>query len=247
MFTRSSIRIAVIGMGTFGTETARSLMQSGIPVCVIDSEPEIIENLKDQATLAICLDSTDEKALREADIAAMDVVVVAIGAAGIENSIMTTALLKQLGVRRIVARAVSSLHERILRQVGAGMVVDPEREMGARVAKFLARPTLYEVISLPGNVMIAKIPVPEEFIGKTLTGLDVRRKYGVNVLGIERPEKDGTPADDGTAPSADHFGWDHAEDSYRTIMNIDPVREYMKSGDFLLVMGREDNVNRLAE
>lgn len=245
MFKRNNIRIAVIGMGTFGTETAKSLIQSDIPVCAIDSSPEVIENLREQVTLALCLDSTDEKALVEADIANMDIVVVAIGAAGVENSIMTTALLKQLGVRRIIARAVSGLHERILRQVGAQMVVDPERDMGIRLAKFLARPSLYEVITLPGNVMIAKVPAPPHFIGHTLIELDVRRKFGVNVLGIERPN---SKAGENDAGNTRHFSWETADDgNYRMILNIDPMRERLEDGDCLLVMGQEENVNRLAE
>ena len=240
-----STRIAVIGMGTFGTETAKSLMQSGIPVCAIDSNPDVIENLKDQVTVALCLDSTDEKALREADIGAIDVAVVAIGAGGVENSIMTTALLKQFGVKRIIARAVSSLHERILRQVGAQMVVDPEREMGARVAKFLARPTLFEVMSLPGSTMIAKLPVPEAFVGKTLAELEVRRKYGVNVLGVERPEHPENTASDTLAEHLDWGGNDSAD--YRLLMNLDPLHDLLKAGDYLLIMGREEKVNRLAD
>ncbi len=245
MMLRKSIRIAVIGMGTFGTETARSLMQSGIPVCAIDSNAEIVENLKDQVTVALCLDSTDENALREADIGSFDVAVVAIGAGGVENSIMTTALLKQFGVKRIIARAVSSLHERILRQVGAQMVVDPEREMGARVAKFLARPTLFEVLSLPGNTLIAKIPVPESFIGKTLVELDVRRKHGVNVLGIERADHPEAISEESIV---DHLGWGGTDDSgYRLLMNLDPAHDILKAGDYMLIMGREENVTRLAE
>lgn len=244
MMLRKSIRIAVIGMGTFGAETAKSLMQSGIPVCAIDCDAEIVENLKDQVTVALCLDSTDENALREADIGAFDVAVVAIGAGGVENSIMTTALLKQFGVKRIIARAVSSLHERILRQVGAQMVVDPEREMGARVAKFLARPTLFEVIALPGNTLIAKIPVPETFIGKTLVELDVRRKHSVNVLGVERADNPDAISEEAIV---DHLGWGGNEDSgYRLLMNLDPAHDILKAGDYLLVMGSEENVTHLA-
>ncbi|MFA6815637.1 MAG: NAD-binding protein, partial [Lentisphaeria bacterium] len=109
-------QLAIIGMGTFGKEIALSLMDSNFSVCAIDSDVDIIEGLKEQVTSALVLDTTQEKALLEAEINKMDTVVVAIGTGNLENSILTTALLKQLGVPHIIARATSELHERILHQ-----------------------------------------------------------------------------------------------------------------------------------
>ena len=247
-------QISIIGMGTFGTEIALSLMRSGITVCAIDSDPEIIDSIREQVSLAMVMDATQEKALVEAEIQEVDTVVVAIGAGSLENSILTTAVLKQVGVENIIARATSDLHERILRQVGAGMIVNPEREMGVRVAKHIVRPGFMEMISLPGGACIAQIPLPDGFAEHTLEELSVRKRFNLNVLGIQRPknplsEKEGEPL-----LSLDSKAlWNYKKNmgvycevaASRIIMNISPTQDRFKSGNILLVMGREDDIDKL--
>jgi len=230
-------QIAVIGMGVFGIGLAQALMKSGVPVCAVDTDPAIIDAIKDQVTTAVIMDSTQEKALREAEIDRMDLAVVAIGEDSLEDSIMTTALLKQLGVRTIIARACTALHARILHQVGATRVINPEQDMGERLARQLVRPGLQELLELPDNSCIARLPVPRAFVGKTLLQLGVRRNYGVTVLGIEH----------GTA--TDHPLDESDNDLTRTNINIniDPLNDHLEENDILLVMGHQENVNRLLE
>ena len=148
-------QIAVIGMRIFGLGTAKALMQAGISVCAIDRDESIIEAIKDQVTTALILDTTREEGLREAEINTMDAVVVAIGDGDVQSSILTTALLKQLGVRLIISRAVNALHARILKQVGADLVVTPEQDSGARLAQRLAHPAILDFISQPPCVHAA--------------------------------------------------------------------------------------------
>ena len=229
-------QIAIIGMGVFGIGLAQALMKSGVPVCAVDSDPAIVETIKDQVTTAVIMDTTQEKALREAEIDRMDVAIVAIGEDNLENSIMTTALLKQLGVKTIIARSCNPLHERILHQVGATRVINPEQDIGERLARQLIRPGLQELLELPGQACIARVPVPRPFVGKTLEQLAVRKNYGVNVLGIEHPSVK-------TAAAEQWNDLAHAD----IAIDIDPATDRLAVGDYLLVMGYHERVNRLLE
>ena len=242
-------QIAIIGMGTFGQETAKSLMAQEIPVCVVDTDEALIESLRDQVTAALVLDSTQEEALKEAELDAMDLVVVAIGAGRVEASIMTTSLLKQLGVKTVIARATSDLHGRILKQVGANSVINPERDMGERVAKRIAQPSLQDIVTLPDGTQIARVPAPGSFVGHTLQELDVRRRFQLMVLGIERPitDKSKKPKKEVRGLYDTAFGFETDNENCQVIMNPDPIHEKIRPGDSLLVMGKRENVDILAE
>jgi len=248
-------QIAVIGLGIFGREVALSLIARGFTVLAIDNDMEALEDIKDRVTETLQLDTTQEKALREAEISQMDTVVVAIGTGHLENSILTTALLKQVGVSHIIARAANDLHEKILRQVGAHEVINPEREMGQKVANKIARPGFYEMFSLPDGVCVAELPIPESFIEHTLEELNVRRRFNINVLGVQRLRH---------SESAGHTAPEHAagrpkaaarlegddirpgeRPGRRMIMNISPSNDRFKPQDILLVMGHQDDLNRL--
>ena len=243
--TRKS-QIAVIGMRIFGLGTAKALMQAGIPVCAIDRDESIIEAIKDQVTTALILDTTREEGLREAEINTMDAVVVAIGDGDVQSSILTTALLKQLGVRLIISRAVNDLHARILKQVGADLVVTPEQDMGARLAQRLAHPAILDFIPLPDHYCIAKLPAPQPFFGHTLAQLHVRKTYDITVLGIERPRDPEATATGSPTELLAGFQLTVSRDS-RVILDIDPEKEHFLPGDRLLVLGSETAVTALTE
>jgi len=248
-------QIAVIGLGIFGREVALSLIARGFTVLAIDNDEEALDDVKDRVTETLLLDTTQEKALREAEINQMDTVVVAIGTGHLENSILTTALLKQVGVNHIIARAANDLHEKILRQVGAHEVINPEREMGQKVANKIARPGFYEMFSLPDGVCVAELPIPESFIEHTLEELNVRRRFNINVLGVQRlrhSESAGHPAPEHAAgrpkPAArleDDDIRPGEKPGRRMIMNISPSNDRFKPQDILLVMGHQDDLNRL--
>jgi len=236
-------RVVVIGLGIFGREVAPSLTKRGFSVMAIDCMSGPIEDVKDIVAQAIIADTTDEGALYEAKVDEASVVVNAIGTRHVENSILTTALLRQLQVPRIVARAVNDLHARILRQVGASEVINPEQDMGRKLAHQISRPGLKEVLSLAEGVCVAEIPVPPSFVGRSLAELDVRRRYNVNVVGVQRvklaPDLDLSPDD------RDGGGARLLDETRRFILNIVPHQDTFLIDDTLVVIGREEDVSRL--
>jgi trk system potassium uptake protein TrkA len=177
--------IAVFGLGAFGNELCRELAEKGGKVIAIDNRPQPIEKIKEVVNQAMVLDSTDEDALRGAPLENVDIGIVAIGD-HIEASILTTALLKNMGVPYIIARAVSDIHMRVLRQVGANEVINLEIEEGRRVASRLLSTEVLENIPVTEDYSIVELYVPETMVGKTLERLNLRRQYRVNVIAIER-------------------------------------------------------------
>lgn len=178
-------QFAVIGLGQFGMSVARNLAQQGESVMAIDLDAELVENASQMADVAIRADATDERTLQELQLETISCVVVAIGAHSIEASVLTTALLKQVGVPRIVARAMSDLHARVLRAIGADEVVNPEEEMGRRLAARLSQPSILEQVEL-GDSNLAEVEAPEAFVGKSLAELDIRNRYAVSIMAIQR-------------------------------------------------------------
>ncbi len=218
-------KVAVIGLGRFGEEIAASLAARRMDVLAIDSSMKRVEALARIVTRAVCLDSTDEEALADVNIRDMDIAVCAIGEKYMENSILTTALLKQFQVPRIIARALEPLHERILRLVGATEIVNPEREMGLRLAYKISQPGVIETIPLAEGVSLSEIHIPESFVGRTLAELDIRKKYLVNVVALKRRG--------GGAGSGE-----------KLTLNPEP-NAALRSGDVLVVIGRLEDIERI--
>lgn len=189
-------KIAVIGLGRFGTSLARQLALSGVQVIAIDRSQHLINDIKDDVDLAVQLDATDKQALISQDIDKVDVCVVAIGE-NFEASLLTTVLLKQLNVPQIICRAQTSLHAEIFRQIGADQVIQPEHAAGEQMARQLANPQLADVIPLADNFTLVELKAPRKFHGKTIRDIGLRSSYHVNLVVIKRP--DGTGLD-----SADH-------------------------------------------
>lgn len=177
---------AVIGLGQFGRAVALSLVREGAAVLAIDLLEERAQQVEAEVDAVACADATDERALTELGLERMSCVVVAMGARARETSILTTSLLRQRGIPRIISRAANELHARVLLAVGAHEVINPEMQMGQRLARNLAHPTILEQISLDENTNLVEIATPEQFIGKTMIELDARRRYGVSVLAVRR-------------------------------------------------------------
>jgi trk system potassium uptake protein TrkA len=176
-------QFAVIGLGRFGFKVAEILAEKGVQVIAIDKDPALVEKVRDIVTEAVQLDSTDEEALRESGVEGVDVAVVSIGE-GVESSILTTAILKSFGIKEIVARASTKLQAKILKKVGATRVVFPEEDMGLRVANSILAPGVLEYIELGAHYNLAEIEVKGEFTGKSIKELDIKSKYGINVIMI---------------------------------------------------------------
>lgn len=186
----NSKQFAVIGLGRFGRAVCGTMHNLGYEVLGIDSdEKRVAQILTDQlASHAIQLDSTQPAALKEAGVFEFDTVIIAIGNY-VEESVITTLNVKEAGVAHVVAKASSEIHEKLLRKVGADHVVFPEHEMGCSLARSLTKPGILDRFELDPDHSIVELIVPEEFDGKTISELQLRSRYGLNLLAVSHNSK----------------------------------------------------------
>lgn len=177
---------AVIGLGRFGTSVARTLWKLGQEVLAIDTDEERLKYVAPEVTHTLMADTTDEHVLKSIGITNFDVVIVAIGQENVQATIFTTQLLKELGVRYVVAKALNKMEGRVLEKVGADRVVYPEREMGKRVAHNLVYPNLVDYIELPQGFRITEMIAQRGLFGKNLKSFNFRTKYNINIMLIKR-------------------------------------------------------------
>jgi trk system potassium uptake protein TrkA len=178
----------VVGLGRFGMSLARSLAARGVEVLAVDASAKRVEDASDVVAEAAVFDATDEDELARAQPSQRDLCVCAIGDESHEASILCTALLRQLGAPRIVARASSKLHGRILKMVGAHEVVNPLEDFGERFADRFVYERLKGELSLGGDLVVAEVEARPDFVGKTLAELRLPAKFGVTVVAT-RAEK----------------------------------------------------------
>ena len=207
----------VFGLGRFGKSLARTLCEMGQEVLAIDSDEEIVSDIAPFVTQAMQLDATDEEVLKTLGVNNFDAAIVSIGQ-DMQASILVCVLLKELGVPCVIAKANDELHAKVLRKIGADRVVFPERDMGARLARSILAPNVLDLMNLSDDYQIIEIRVPEKWIGQSLIGLNVRRHYGVNILAIHRQG--------------------------RFLASPAPDMPF-EMDDILLVMGKEDDIERL--
>ena len=183
-------QFAVIGLGRFGKAVCSTLHGMGYEVLGVDSdEKKVTQALTDRiSSHVVQLDSTEPSALAEAGIFEFETVIVAIGNY-LAESITTTLNLKEAGVSYVIAKASSETHLKLLKKVGADHVVFPEREMGCSLARILTRPSILERFDLDPDHSIVELIVPEKFDGKTISDLELRHKYGLNLLAVSRADK----------------------------------------------------------
>ena len=174
----------VAGLGLFGTSVAVTLQGLGYEVYAMDSDESLVQNLSSQLTYVVSGDASDRKTLQALPLEDIDVAVVAIG--NVERNMMTTMLLKELGIKQVVSKAINNLHGAMLSKIGADKVVYAERDMGERVAHNLISAGVMDYIELSGEISVMSLPIPTEFIGKNLIEADLRRRYDVNVVAIKR-------------------------------------------------------------
>lgn len=189
-------QFVIIGLGRFGTSIARALTAKNFEVLAMDRSEEKVKEIEEVVSQAVVVDATDEKALKELGIKEFDTAIVSIGE-NIEDSIMVTLLLKELGVKQVIVKANNDLHAKILQKVGADRIVFPEKEMGEKLAESLASPRIFDYIELSTEYSILEIVASKKFCDKTLSELKLREKYGVSVIAIKRKKPytkpDGSP------------------------------------------------------
>lgn len=194
----SKKQFIVIGLGRFGENLARTVYELGHDVLVVDKDEERIEDIADYVTHAIQMDATDENALKTLGLNNFDVAAVTIGS-NIQASIMITLLMKDMGVKYVIAKGQSDLHGKVLYKIGADKVILPEKDMGKRVAHNLVSSNILDYIELSSEYSIMEIEAIDSWINKTLTDLELRKRYGINVVAI----KDGKTVN--ISPAADEI------------------------------------------
>ena len=208
----------VVGLGRFGTSLVKTLYNLGYDVMGIDSNEEIIQNIADSITHAVQADATDENTLKALGVRNFDVAIVSIGN-DIQSSILITIMLKEMGIKYVVAKAQSQLHGKVLYKIGADRVVFPERDMGVRVAHNLVSSNILDYIELSPEYSIVEIAAIPAWHNKSLGQLDMRRKYGLNVMAIKRGNNDVK-----ISPHAD---------------------DLISENDVLVVVGRKSDIEKL--
>ena len=212
-------QVAVIGLGRFGSSVARTLAGSGCEVLAVDVDETRVKAIADDVTDAVRADALDDEALRGLGLRNFEVVVVAIGHE-VEASILTTVLLKEMGVPKIVAKAQDDLHGRVLQKVGADIVVFPERDMGVRLAHTLISRNVIDEIQLSTDYSIMEMQAPPRFLDRSLKELELRQRFGLTVLAIRRAD--------------------------RIIVSPD-AEQTLEEGDILVTLGQPEKLESLSE
>ncbi|RIW29495.1 TrkA family potassium uptake protein [Bacillus salacetis] len=206
----------VIGLGRFGGSIVRSLADQDLEVMAIDKEEDRVNEFASIASHAVVADTTDESVLKSLGIRNFDHVIVAIGD-DIQSSILTTLMLKEIGVNKITVKAQNDYHEKVLRKIGANHVVHPERDMGRRIAHNIVSNNVLDYLELSEEHSIVEIAANDRLDGNSLIDLDIRAKYGINIVAIKRGK------DILVSPQAD---------------------EKIATGDVLIVIGADTDITR---
>ncbi len=186
------LKVAVIGLGRFGSTVAVSLASKRVEVLAVDRRAALFEAVADDVAVAVGFDATDVNNLKAYDVGAMDVVVVAIGT-NFEASVMVTMHCKALGAKKVVAKALNDMQASVLRQVGADQIVKPEEDMGARLAEHLVNDSVVDFVELPSGFSLRRITVPQEWDAQSLSDLNLLGEKHLNLVQIHRqvaPEKE---------------------------------------------------------
>ena len=184
----SKKQFVVIGLGRFGSSIATTLYSLGNDVLVIDKNEDLIQDIASEVTHAVQADATDENALKALGIRNFDVAIISIGG-DIQSSVMATLIVRELGVKYIIAKGNGELHAKVLYKIGADRVVLPEKDMGVRVAHNIISSSILDYIELSSDYSIMEVKAFEDWVGKDLKSLDLRKKYGINVIAIKKGEK----------------------------------------------------------
>jgi trk system potassium uptake protein TrkA len=212
-------RFAVIGLGKFGSHVARALYEKGHEVVGIDSDRESVQDMRERCSQAIVADCTDLETLRALGIGDAEAVVVSLGER-MDASILVTLYLRELGVQRIVAKAVSADHGKILRLIGATEVVHPERDSAARLASALGTRSILEYLPIGVGFSLVELVAPPAFRGRNLGELEIRKRFHVLVVAVKRGEG----------------------------LDLVPGASYrLEAGDILMLIGRDPDLEQVAK
>lgn len=183
-----NLTYAVFGLGKYGIAVTNELLRNGAEVLAVDSNENIVNSLSNSIPVCKCADITNAEVIESLGIAEIDVVIIAISE-DLDASILATVLCKEAGVKRVVAKCSSEIHGKILEKVGADAVVFPETESGTRLARNLLNSGFSDLIELSDNVSMVELAVKPSWVGKNLIELDLRKRYGINVVAVKTDGK----------------------------------------------------------
>ena len=179
---------AVFGLGRYGQAVATELVEGGMEVLAVDIHQEIVNDLAAKLPICKCADVSDPEVIARLGIADIDTVIVCM-ASNLEASVMAITLCKEAGVKNVIAKCATEMHQKILLRVGADEVVFPEKESGVRLAKNLLSSGFIDMISLSKDTSMVEIEVKPEWVGKNLIELNLRKKYGFNIVALREGKK----------------------------------------------------------
>ena len=179
---------AVFGLGRYGTAVARELVENGMEVIAVDTEERIVNDAAAYLPVCKCADVSDSEVISRLGISNIDTVIICM-ASNLEASVMAVTLCKEVGVKTVIVKCANEMHQKILLRVGADQVVFPETESGIRLAKNLLSSGFIDMISLSKDVSMVEIDVKDEWCGKNLIELNLRKKYGFNIVAIKKGGK----------------------------------------------------------
>ncbi|ANT65655.1 MULTISPECIES: potassium channel family protein [Prosthecochloris] len=231
MGTAKKEKYALIGMGDFGAQLAVTLAKKGIEVLAIDSSMEQLEDIKDVVERTVCLDATEEKALESQAIEEFDAAIICIGDE-FEETLLIVTVLRNLGVRRIIARATTTRHAYILRHLDIEEVILPAVDAAYRLANKLAMQDQVNRLELSSDYEITEVRVPQQFVGKKVGEVNFRDEYHVVLITIKRVE---------TQP---HF-WGMATREVERLVGVPIPETVMEKDDILLLFGHREAFERL--
>lgn len=185
---------AVFGLGRYGRAVAEELVNNGAEVLAVDEDMDTVNNAVETLPVCKCADVTEPEAIKRLGISNVDVVIIAM-ASNLEASVMATTLCKEVGVETVIVKCGNELHQKILRRVGADKVIFPEKESGIRLARNLLTAGFSEMIELDDEVSMVELDVKNEWVGKNLIELSLRKKYSINVVAIRKDDEITTTVD----------------------------------------------------
>lgn len=212
-------RFAVIGLGNFGFHAAKALYEDGNEVLAIDTDKGRVQAIDPHCTEAIVLNATDKEALRALGLENMNGVIVSTGTK-ISTSILICLYLQEIGVKKILVKALDEDHEKILKRVGASEIIHPERDMAVRISRGLSRPNILDFIPLSEEFDLVQVGPPREFIGKSLKDLNLRARYNVHIIAIK----------------------ELVPENFRL---IPPANFVIKDSDILIMLGKSEDIKQI--
>jgi len=212
-------RFAIIGLGNFGFHVAKTLFEDGNEVIAIDLDRHRVQRIEPFCTEAIVMDATDKDRLKALGLDVMDCVIISTGTR-ISVSILICLHLQEMGVKKIMAKALDEDHAKILKKVGASDIIQPEKDMAVRVSRVLSMPNVLDFISLAEDYNLFQVDPPRAFIGKSLRELDLRAKYNIYIIAV----KEMVPENFIVVPPADFV---------------------IKDSDLLIMLGKSEDIRHV--